>query len=606
MSAPFEGAAARSDVTETRSHVIPSVIGRLRYTLLRTPNAVALRARGATGEIVDSTYAALWRSIGELSLGLEALGVARGDRVLLYGENGPELVVADLATIACRALSVPLYPGAPTAAIRAHVRHCAPKVAIVESGPPLARFLEAVRDLPERPRAVAIGDRVPGAGGEIRALSSIQADGRRRLERAPRAFEDMADASRVADDLTIAYTAGAGGAPRGAVLRHENAIGFDLDWLFPKIGPGDLGLVHLPLASSFARLCVVYRLLFAGATVALAEARGRVVDGIAALRPTHLFAHQGVLDAAEQQIFSDIRDATKAKRGGGFAAGLLARLVWRRGRGKLAGIVLARQVHALFGGRLKVLYVGGLANRATIRFMHDAGLPIYRGYGMAELTPLVAANRPDVEGERRWKPGTSGRPVHGVKVEVRDGEILVKGALVARSYWRAEPAADVLDPDGWFHTGDLGRLDEDGFVIVEDRKADVIRLADGTEVLPRPVETKLRESRLIAQAALIGGGRPHAVALVVPHFGALAKAAEARKLGALKQPELLSDPRVRAIVEEDALRRLAAFPAAARPRKIRILSMRFSEAGGELSPAQGLRRGAIEEKYRAQIEAMYA
>jgi long-chain acyl-CoA synthetase len=600
-------AAGFGAVPKTGANRLPTILERIREAVQMTPSGVAVRERTAGGEACDTSFADLWRAVGELALGLQALGLGRGDRVILYGENRPELLRADLATIAGRGLSVPLYPGAPAATTRAHCKRAGAKIAIVESGPPLARFLEAVRDLPERPRTITFGDRVPGAGGEIRALGSVEADGRRRLERDPRAFEDAVEAARVTDEVTIAFSAGTSGAPKGALLRHEHALGFDFEKLFVKVGPGDVGLVHLPFANAFARLCVAYRLLFAGATLAFADPRGPVLEAVTDLRPTLLFTHQGVLDQAEQQILAEIRDRKARRRSPAeWALELMTRLSWRRGGAKLANLVLVRKVRSLFGGRLRVLYVGGLANRATIRFLHDAGLPLYRGYGAAEITPLVSLNRPDAAGEQGWKPGTAGKPLGGTEVRIADdGEVLVRAAGLAKAYWHGD-AGDVCDAAGWFATGDLGRIDEDGFLAIEDRKADAIRLADGTTVLPRPVETKLRESRLITQAALFGGGRPHVVALIVPSTRALAGAAEARKLGSLRPPELLSSPQVHALLSDEIERCLAAFPPAARPKQFRFLSMRFAEASGELSPAQGLRRTAIEERYRAQIEALYA
>jgi long-chain acyl-CoA synthetase len=613
-SGPQTEPGGDAGATQTVAVRVPTVITRLRETALRMPAQVAVRAQpDGDAPPTELTYAGLWRGAAELALGLEALGLGRGERVAIVGENGPELLLADLATIACRGLSVPLYPSEPVVALRALLRHAAPRIAVVESGPVLARFLEAIRELPERPRVVAFGDRVPGPGGEIRAIASVQADGRRRLERAPAAFDDMADATRVRDEIGIQYTAGTCGAPKGALIRHECAVGWSFDSLFVPIGPGDTALVELSYANVFARLGACYRVLFAGGTVAFAPRRARLRDLIAALRPTLLFAAEGELERLAQEIVEDLAHGSRrVQRLVEWGYGLATRLAGRRGRqGKISELLLLRRIRGRLGGRLRMLYVAGRASERTLAFYRNAGLPVFHGYGTAEHLPRIAIARPDAGGVRGTKPGTAGRPAPGITVKIaEDGEILVRGGVPARSYWRRDDGegADVTDADGWFHTGDVGRLDEDGFLIVEDRKADLIRLASGVLVAPRPIEDRLRESPLVAQAAVVGEGRPYTVALIYPEMTALRRAAEARGLAARRPAELLSDEGVRALFAEEIARRTASIPEPGRPERFRLLSIRFSEAGGELSPppVSGLRRKPIEAKYRAQIDALYA
>lgn len=615
---------------------MPTILEKLRDAALRHASAVALRSLApATLASIDVTYAELWQRAAELSAGLQALGIGRGERVLLFGDNGPEILLAAIATMACRALAVPLYPNFTAAQVRAIARHAAPRVAFVQAGPQLARFIDGLRDLAERPRVISFGDGVPGPGNEIRSVLQVSADGRRRIERTPRLFEDLVAATRFPDEVAIVYGSG-DGAPKGAVVRHEHALAHPLDAIFfpraksggaseqpssssgerraagllgprPSIGPGDVGLLHLPLANTFGLFCAAFGLLFAGATVAFPTTGVPPLEAIGALRPTLAFAGPNVLRTLEHLVLEDIaRGSGLARRALEWAYGLGRRA--REGHalsGRVRDLLLRKRIHARFGGRLRLAYVTAGADPRAVQLFRDAALPLYEGYGVAEMTPLIALNQPDLPGERRSKRGTLGRPVAGISVRIVDSEIVVRGGTLASRYWLDERARDLRDEDGWFHTGDLGSIDEEGFIVFEDRKRDLLRLTSGAVVSPRPIEERMRRSRLIDQAVLIGRDRPHVVALVVPDFPALARAAEARGLGRLSRADMLSSREVLAIVEEEVARCLAGVPEVARPKRVRLLSMPFSEAGGELSPIHALKRVTIEEKYKLQIEALY-
>ncbi len=601
----------------TPTNPIPTLLGSFRDVVARFAERPAIRFH-RSGVWSQITYQGLWQRVADLALGLRTAGVTKDDRVLVIAENSPEAIIAELATIACRAMSVILYPSYAAPVLRRIVAQVAPRIAIVESGPPLARYLEARRDASDRIKVISFGDGVPGPRGEIRALQAVAADGHRRIERCRAEgiadpFLALVDRTRFLDPIALAYTAGATRDPRGAILSHANAATGDLPTLFRTSGVDDVALIQIPLAQPFARLSVGYGIHRAGGSLAVPAPGEELLASIGEVRPTLLLVAPQALSTLERQIEQSVSRAPRlAKRLIAWALGVAhrARAERKRGAPWLVDRLILSRIRGLVGGQLRLVYVGGGADGDILSFFQDAGIDTYEGYSIAEGTPLIALNRPDFDDAVRFAPGIVGRPIDGVDVQVGpDGELRVHGLVNTRGYWRDDLATrDTLERDGWLRTGDVGYLDAKGFLVLQDRKGDMIRLADGRWVAPAQVEAALRASPLVREAAVVGRGRRFPVALVVPEFAELAKRvyrAQPDLARKASRRDLLANPAGRVAVELDVIGQAAKLPDFARPQKVRLLAMEFSDAA-ELTPAGTFRRPAIESKYSPQIESLYA
>jgi long-chain acyl-CoA synthetase len=595
-----------------------TLLAAIREAVRRWPERPAIRARKA-GKWEAVTFQALWRRVGELTMGLRNAGVTKDDRVLVVAANGPEIVYAELAAVACRALSAVLHPRYTTPVLRHVLESAQPRVAIVESGEPLARYLEAREHVAERVKVISFGDGVPGPRGEVRKLSAILAEGRRRIERCraenlPDPFEQLVERTRPSDAVAVAFTSGTTGPPRGAVMGHENAVAGDFPLLFGTPTPDDVGLVQMPFSQPFARFTVAYQLLAAGASIAFPGTDARLIDALAAYEPTMLFLGAGTLEPLEREIKGRVLEQNRLGRWlTDWALGKAReargdpgrRLPWYVDR-----FILSR-IRQHLGGRIRFVYIGGAADGHVLSFFQDAGIDTYEGYAVTEATPLVALSRPEAGEEARFGEGVAGRPLPGVQVRSdEDGEILVRGLANMRGYWRDEAGSEAaLLEDGWLRTGDLGYIDKAGQVVLQDRRGDAIQLADGTLVCPAPVEAALKAgSSLIREIVLVGRGRPFPVALVLPDWKELAARvyrAQPELARAARRGQLLANPASRVAVESEVLARAAALPTPrAAPRKVRLISMAFTTQT-ELSPTGALRRDALEDRYRHMIDALY-
>jgi long-chain acyl-CoA synthetase len=568
------------------------------------PQAVVLRRRDDDGNWHDVTAAVFRDEVTGLARGLVAAGVEPGDRVGLMSRTRYEWTLIDYAIWAAGAVTVPVYETSSAEQV---------EWILTDSG---ARFVFAETAA----HAGLIGglrDRLPGLSAvwEIGGLTELTAAGTGVTE------EQVAGqrAARSADDAaTIIYTSGTTGRPKGCELTHRNlladvrnAVAGALPEVFEVEGGSTL--LFLPLAHSFARIIQV-GCLESGAVLGHWPDTGTLAEGLQEFRPTFLLAvprvfekvfntaqQQAAASAAKRRIFQAAADAavawSRALDSGRPGAGVRLR------HGLFDRLVYAR-LRAAVGGQVQYAVSGGapLGERLG-HFFRGAGLTVLEGYGLTETSAAAVVNKP-----ARTKIGTVGQPLPGVSLRIADdGEVLIKGPNVFAGYWENKAAtAETMDDDGWLLTGDLGELDDEGFLRVTGRKKELIVTAGGKNVAPAVLEDRLRAHPLISQCLVVGDGRPFIACLVTLDPEALEhwKKQHSKPAGATVA-DLATDPDLTAEIQAAVDDANQAVSRAESIRRFKVLDVDFTEENGYLTPSLKVRRGVVVKDFAAQIEALY-
>ncbi|WP_020668765.1 AMP-dependent synthetase/ligase [Amycolatopsis nigrescens] len=512
------------------------------------------------GQWVEQSYAELAARVRAVAGGLVAAGVEPGDRVALLAETRPEWTVCDLAIAAAGAVCVPVYPTNSAAECAWVLADSGASMVICEQAAHLDRVAEVQGELPELATVVVID---PVAREGVRTLDDL-------IVAEPEV--STVDVDPAAPN-TIVYTSGTTGPPKGCVLSHRNwRTSLDAIEQVTSLGEGDTIYVYLPLAHLFARMVQLTAFERGATLVYFGGDIRQVVTELAEVRPTHLPSVPRLFEKA----YGMVRAA-----GAGIDAEQARELV-----------------RSALGGRVREALTGAAPIAPEIlEFFHGCGVPIYEAYGMTESTALISANVP---GAVRF--GSVGRALPGVEIGIaEDGEVLARGENVFTGYHHNPAATAETIVDGWLHTGDLGRLDEDGYLYLTGRKKDIIITAGGKNLTPANLENDLRQSRWISQAVMLGDRRPYPVALItLDPEEAAAWAAEHGVTGAVA-----AHPAMRELVAGvvDAANENYAPPE--RIRDFTILPGEFTVDSGELTPTLKIRRGVVRERYADVVDALY-
>jgi long-chain acyl-CoA synthetase len=573
---------------------------------------VALRAKRG-GRWTAIGYSEMAERVHDLSIGLRELGVRRGDRVAILSENRPEWAIADYACLAARAADVPVYPTLPARQVEYILRDSGAVVVMVSSAAQLEKVLSLRGRLPALAHVIAFDPGVTGPG--VLAWDQVLERGRAARDR----YSDWRSAALEAapDDLaTLIYTSGTTGDPKGVMLSHGNIasnVTTSVD-LF-SFTAEDECLSFLPLSHIFERMFGHYCMFHAGVVINYAESIDSVPANMLEIRP-HLMAS---VPRLYEKIYARVLDSVRTSsplRKRIFAWGREVGEQWAEltiaGRRIPAGLRLQRaladrlvfgKLRARTGGRIRFFISGGAPLSPDIaRFFYAAGLPILEGYGLTETSPVMAVNT-----FRHHRLGTVGKPIPGVEIRIApDGEIVTRGPNVMCGYFsKPEATAEAIDEEGWFHTGDIGTIDADGFLSITDRKKDLIVTAGGKNIAPQPIENLAKSSKFVSTAVMIGDRRPFPIMLVVPNAVQVKGWTEHKGLPDGDLEQLLALPAVRQKIEREVrmtLRDLAQFEM---PKKLLLLPKEFTVEAGELTPTLKVRRRVVEERHRTAIEALY-
>ena len=553
--------------------------------------------------------------VESLALGLAALGVRRGDRVALLSENRYEWAITDLATLGQGAVTVPIYPTLTAPQCRYILDNAEARVIVLSNTAQLEKLLGVVDSLP-RLATIVVMDPPPAARDpRVRAWSAVHADGERRRAADPNGFRALADATRPSDLATIIYTSGTTGDPKGAMLTHDNiASNVEACLKVVELRPTDSCLSFLPLCHIFERMAGLYAMIAAGATIAYARSVDTVAADAQEVRPTILTGVPRFYEKVFARVMENAATQPPLRRAiFGWGVGVGRKTAQLRFQGKTAGLLLGfsalladrlvgAKVRERVGGRIRFCISGGAPLGAKVmEFFFAIGIPIIEGYGLTETSPVICLNVPG-----RERPGAVGPPIPGTQVSFGpEGEILARGPGIMQGYFRNDEATRMALRDGWFHTGDVGHLDEEGFLRITDRLKDLLVTAGGKKVAPQPLEGKLKMSRWVSEAVMLGDQRPFCVALIVPNFANLEAEAKARGWPAGTRRELLQSPGARALyqsVVDELNDGLAPFETI---KKFELLERELNADAGELTPTLKVRRKIVSQTFAYLIEGMY-
>jgi len=550
-------------------------------------------------------------AVEEIACGLAALGVSRADHVAILSENRPEWAFADFGTLVAGAADVPIYPSLTAPQVRYILSDSRARAAFVSTPAQAAKLAEARAALPGLEHVIAF-EPLPGT----LPLADLRARGREALARDPQAARRLAALAQPDDVATLIYTSGTTGDPKGVMLTHANLVTNVLGaaQVFPQVRSEWTALSFLPLCHSFERTAGHNFMIHAGVTIAYAESVEKVPENILEVRP-HIMCsvprlYEKMYARVNEKVAKDgaLRQAIFRWATGvgqqAFAARIERRApsAWLRLRLALADRLVFSKIKERTGGRLQLFISGGAPLAKEIaEFFGAAGILICEGYGLTETSPVITCNRPE-----RMKPGAVGLPLPGIEVKIApDGEVLSRGPHIMKGYFgRPEATREAIDEDGFFHTGDLGRIDDDGFLVITDRKKDIIVTSGGKNIAPQPIENKLKTNRFFSEVVMVGNRRNFPAALVVPNYEALAAWAGARGISGTRE-ELVRRQEVVAWYQELVASMTGDLAQFEKIKKIALLPRELTQEAGEITPTLKVKRRVVEERYKALIDDLY-
>jgi len=566
----------------------------------------AVRYKDADGNWVSKTFQEVGDQVRALSLGLMELGIEKGDKVAILSNTRVEWTLFDFAALTAGATVVPIYQTNSPEECQYVLENSDARAVIVEDEEQMAKIRE-IRD-----RCPLLEHVIRIEGDSADALS-MQALAERGAGGTAEQWEERWRSVTPDDICTFIYTSGTTGPPKGCVISHGNYRAMcDMALAEGVLKEGELTYLFLPLAHSFA-LLVQFVSFSIGGTLAYWERDPlKIMPNLAEVRPTYF--------PSVPRIFEKIYTAATAaieKEGGlkktifewAIGVGKKVRRLEREGKRpspllalqhKIADKQVLSKIRGLFGGQLRHAVTGAAPiNPEILEFFDAAGVLVLEGWGMTETSTAATIARPD-----DFKFGTVGKPFPGCTVKIaEDGEILVKGPNVFQGYYKNEEATRETIVDGWLHTGDIGEIDEDGFVKITGRKKDIIITAGGKNITPANLEAEIKQHPLVSQCVVIGDRRPYLVALLTLDPEEAAKYAQEHGVSVESLP---TDANVRAAIQAHVDQINQKFARVEQVKKFHILPNDLSQEGGELTPTMKVKRNVVAEKYADEVEALYA
>jgi long-chain acyl-CoA synthetase len=551
------------------------------------------------------------RRVAGLSTAMVELGVKTGDRVALFAGNRPEWHAADFAITGAGGVSVPVYFNESAQRMAYILNHSEARIVFVSGALQLERLLSCRADLPtvEHIIVAEAGTDVPSEC--LRYETLIAGAGATDIS----SYRLRVSQVQPQQLSSLIYTSGTTGEPKGVMLTHNNFCSNVTDTHKDfRLDPAkDLALSFLPLAHVYGRM-IDYSFLFHGITVAYVEAVEQVAQAMTELHPTVMAAVPRVFEKMYTRIVERGSSATGlkrslfdwgmrvARRSANWRCGIASAPWSLRMQWTIANSLVYSKIRTATGGRLTVVFSGGAPlSKDLTEFFWAIGVPIYQGYGLTETSPVLTSNYP------KNRPGSSGKAIPNVELKIApDGEILARGPCVMQGYYKnLEATREVLTPDGWFSTGDIGHLDTDGYLFITDRKKDLIKTAAGKFVAPQPIENLLKSSPYLLNAMVVGDKRKFVVALLVPNAVTVSAKAAEQSIKFPSNAEMVANPWVRSLMDSEVRRLTAHLAQYESIKRFALVPDDFTFDNGSLTFTMKLKRRVVEQHYRKIIDELY-
>ncbi len=579
---------------------------------------VALREK-EFGIWQEYTWEDYHRHVRDFSLGLMALGLARGDKVAIIGDNRPEWVMAELAAQAAGGVSVGLYQDSVLKEVVYVIGHSDARFIVAEDQEQVDKFLDAKGDIPGVVKIIYTDPKGMRHYRDdlLMDFREVEELGRKHGSRHPGAFEKSVEAGRGADLAVIAYTSGTTGLPKGSMLTHDNMLqmALNLHRVDPKT-PGDEFVSFLPLAWMGEQMMAVASALAVGFTVSFPEEPQTVQNDLREIGPHVLFSPPRIWENLAASVQVKVMDASPLKR---LVFNLCKPVGYRMADYRFARkrpplsfrLLYFLAYHLVFRAlkdrlgfsRVRSASTGGAAlGPDTFRFFHALGVNLKQIYGQTEISGISCIHR---DGAISFD--TVGQPIPGTQISITEaGEIVSRSASVFLGYHKDPEATAATLKDGWLHSGDAGYFNEEGQLVVIDRVKDLMHLNDGTKFSPQFIENKLKFSPYVKEAVVIGHERPYISVIVNIDMGIVGKWAEERQISYTTYTDLSAKPEIYDFIEKEVREVNRHLPAAARIKKFVLLYKELDADDDELTRTKKVRRSFIADRYRTVIEAMYS
>jgi long-chain acyl-CoA synthetase len=582
----------------------------LKNTLKSYPKEDLMLTKRA-GVYEPLSTAEFGKMVRQFALGLRELGVGREDKVVLLSENRPEWVMTDLAVVCLRGITVPIYTTLIPEQIKFIIESSDAKV-VVCSMRELWEKIEIIRPELNRVQHYILFEPEPPAG--TRFWEDVLAAGEKLDKEDPDLFGRLTEEVEPEDVMTIIFTSGTTGVPKGAMLTHANLISNAESVLsIIDVSFRDTVVSFLPLSHILERWAMCCY-LYVGATIGFAESIESLSENMLEVRPTIMVTVPRLLEKIYARVLDTVLSGSALKRAiFHWAVKVGRRYAQKKIRGQsvpgflnfqrgIAYKLVFAKIYARTGGRLRFFVSGGAPLAKEIgEFFYALGMMTLEGYGLTETSPVISCNRPE-----ELKYGSVGKPIPGVDVKVAlDGEILARGPNIMVAYYKNEAATQETFEGEWFKTGDVGHIDEEGFLVITDRKKDLIVTSGGKNVAPQPIENTLKSTRYILNAVLVGDRRNFISALIVPDFEKLEAYAKKKGIPFSSRGELVKHEKINDFMMKEINAATANYSRYEKIKRFVLLEREFELEKGEITPSLKVKRHMIEKKYSSLIDSLY-
>ena len=549
--------------------------------------------------------------VEEFSFGLRELNVSKNDKIILLSENRPEWIISDLAILAFGGITVPIYPTLTAGQIKYIINDSDAKVVIFSNEIQGEKIKSIKHELPKVEKLISFVS--PPFEGVL-SFSRVREMGKKRKEKESELFEKTALAIKPNDLATIIYTSGTTGMPKGVMLTHMNILSNILSVSeIIEFSDKDVVLSFLPLSHILERM-VTHTYIYKGCTIAYAESVETVAQNLLEVKPNIMVSVPRVFEKIYAKVMDNVLSSSPLKRKIFFWAVKVGKKVGEKKlakesigfflkfKNKIAHKLVFSKIIERTGGRVRFFVSGGAPlSKEIAEFFYAMGLVILEGYGLTETSPVISVNTFE-----NLKFGTVGKPIPRVEVKIApDGEILVKGPNVMLGYYKKEEETKEAFKDGWFHTGDIGYLDKDGFLVITDRKKDIIVTSGGKNVAPQPIENMLKANPYISNVVVIGNKRKFVSALIIPNFEKLEEYAKFNNIEYKDRKDLVSKKEIKNFIQAEVDRTTEGLAPYERIKKIVLLDREFEISKDEITPTLKVKRNIIEKKYKDLIDELY-